>query len=214
MSIDNFFDLTLFGTTFATLFVIQDPAGGLPVFLALTSTKSAEDRRRAARMAALTSFFVITVFVLFGRYIFAFLGISAHSLRLSGGLVLLLIALDLLAGKVEQEEDSGDSNVNVALVPLGTPLLAGPGAIVAAMLAIEKAGPSVASWLAVGTAIVLIHVVIWLTFHYAVHVNRLLGVGGTLLLTRIAGLLLAAIAAEMVAAGVLGFMEESSLFAG
>lgn len=205
--LEQYVDVTLFLTTFATLFVIQDPAGTLPVFIALTAKRPAKERHRAARVAAITSFMVITVFVLFGRYILTFLGITVPALQLSGGLVLLLIALDLLAGKTGDPEDSGDNAVNVALVPLGTPLLAGPGAIVASMVAIEQSGGRTSGWIAVGAAIVLVHIIIYVSFRFAGIVHRILGVAGTLLITRIAGLLLAAIAVQMIASAIFGFLE-------
>lgn len=197
-------DGTLFLTTFLTLFVIMDPAGTVPVFLALTSTMTAKQRARAASQATMVAFGVVVAFVLFGKYILNFLGISVPALQASGGLLLLLVAMELLTGKAEEPTVSG--KVNVALVPLGTPLLAGPGAIVAAMLAVESSGGTVPGWVAILLAIIAVHVCLYLAMRFSVVVHRVLGEGGTTLVTRIAGLLLAAIAVQLIADAVRAFI--------
>ncbi|MFD1504415.1 MarC family protein [Georgenia yuyongxinii] len=199
-------DLTLLATTFTTLFVIMDPPGTVPVFLALTSTMTARQRRTAARQATVVAFGVILAFTLFGQYILDFLHISVPALQLAGGLLLLLVAMELLTGKAEEPQPSG-SGVNVALVPLGTPLLAGPGAIVAAMLAVQEGGDSVAGWAAIGLALVGIHLVLWASMRFAGVIHRVLGDGGTTLVTRIAGLLLAAIAMQLMVDAVFAFID-------
>ncbi|ACQ81153.1 multiple antibiotic resistance (MarC)-related protein protein [Beutenbergia cavernae DSM 12333] len=200
-------DVTLFSTTFLTLFVIMDPPGTVPVFLALTSTMTAKQRARAALQAVYVAFGVIMAFTLFGQAILRFLHISVPALQASGGLLLLLVALELLTGKAEEPQPSG-RGVNVALVPLGTPLLAGPGAIVASMLAVQQGDGDVASWVAIIAAIVLVHVSLWIAMRFAGVIHRVLGEGGTTLVTRIAGLLLAAIAVQLIADAVRAFVLE------
>ncbi|RPF27658.1 MarC family protein [Georgenia muralis] len=202
----DYIDLTLMSTTFFTLFVIMDPPGTVPVFLALTSRMTGAQRRAAARQATLVAFGVILTFTLFGQYILGFLHISVPALQLSGGLLLLLVAMELLTGQAEEPTPSA-SGVNVALVPLGTPLLAGPGAIVAAMLAVEQSDGSTGDRVAIGLALVAIHVVLWLAMRFAVVIHRVLGEGGTTLVTRLAGLLLAAIAVQLMADAVFAFLD-------
>ncbi|UNX54166.1 MarC family protein [Georgenia sp. TF02-10] len=198
-------DVGLLSTTFLTLFVIMDPPGTVPVFLALTSTMTARQRRVAARQATAVAFGVILAFTLFGQYILDFLHISVPALQLSGGLLLLLVAMELLTGK-QEEPGSSPNGVNVALVPLGTPLLAGPGAIVAAMLAVQDVeGPP--GWVAIGVALVGVHLVLWAAMRFAGVIHRVLGDGGTTLVTRIAGLLLAAIAVQLMADAVFAFVD-------
>lgn len=201
----EWFDLALFSTTFLTLFVIMDPPGTVPIFLALTSTMTAKQRKRAARQAVLVAGGVIASFIFFGQAILDFLGISVPALQASGGLLLLLVAMDLLTGKAEEPEPSG--KVNVALVPLGTPLLAGPGAIVAAMLAIQGSDGSKADWIAILGAIVAVHVSLFLAMRFAGVIHRVLRDGGTILVTRIAGLLLAAIATQLIADAIKAFIQ-------
>lgn len=199
-------DVTLLLSTFLTLFVIMDPPGLLPVFLALTGTMTSRQRRTAALQATATSLGVILVFTLFGQYILDFLHISLPALQLSGGLLLLIMAMELLTGR-SSEPRPGGAKVNVALVPLGTPLIAGPGAIVAAMLAARSSGSSVTAWVAVIGAILAMHAVLWLTMRYSAVLFRVLGVGGISLLTRIAGLLLAAIAVQLMADAVFALVD-------
>ena len=197
-------NLTLLSTTFLTLFVIMDPPGTVPVFLALTSTMTARQRARAARQAVLVALGVILAFLLFGQAILDFLQISVPALQGSGGLLLLLVAMELLTGQMEEPQASG--KVNVALVPLGTPLLAGPGAIVASMLAVRGADGSLADWIAILAAIIGVHVTLFLALRFAGVIHRVLGEGGTVLVTRIAGLLLAAIAVQLIADAVRAFI--------
>ncbi|WP_194948501.1 MarC family protein [Actinomyces trachealis] len=203
----DLFDLVLFATTFTTLLVIQDPLGAVPVFLSLTGRQDYEQRKRSAFQATLVSFSVVLVFAVFGRYILRFLGISVPALQLSGGLLLLLVAVELLTGKIDDAPASTDPVANSALVPLGTPLLAGPGAIVAAMVAVESATTPVAGWAAVSAAIVCTHLVIFLTLRSSLTLHRMLGDSAIRVITRVLGLLLAAIAVEMMADGVFGFVE-------
>jgi len=202
--VNAWIDVGLFSTTFLTLFVIMDPLGTVPIFLALTSTMTAKQRKRAARQAVLVAGGVIVSFMLFGQAILDFLGISVPALQASGGLLLLLVAMELLTGKAEDPEATGQ--VNVALVPLGTPLLAGPGAIVAAMLAVQGSSGSVREWTAIIAAIVAVHVSLFLALRFAGVVHRVLRDGGTTLVTRIAGLLLAAIATQLIADAIMAFI--------
>jgi multiple antibiotic resistance protein len=197
-------DPRFFGEVFVTLVVIMDPPGAIPLFLALTSGEAAKARARAAWQAVAVSFGVIVVFAFAGRTIVDYLGISIPALQVAGGLLLLLVALDLLTGKAEAPTQVRD--VNVALVPLGTPLLAGPGAIVAAMVFTQRAD-GVGEWGAVVLAIVAVHLLLYVTLRFAGGLNRIIGQGGILIITRVAGLLLSAIAVQLVASGVEAFVR-------
>jgi multiple antibiotic resistance protein len=195
----------LFIETFVTLFVITDPPGTVPVFLALTRRMPPKKRAKAAWQAALVSLGVIVAFAVFGQSILTYMHVSFPALQASGGLLLLLIALQLLTGKTD-EPDAAES-VNVALVPLGTPLLAGPGAIVATMVAVRGAGGQPSNWVAVTGSIVLVHVCLWLAMRFAGGIRRVLGAAGTELVARVAGLLLAAIAVQLMADAVTAFIQ-------
>lgn len=199
----SWLDPKLLGSVYLTLFVIMDPPGVIPIFLALAGRRGAKAMARLALQAALTSFGVIVLFALFGDRLLAYLGITLPAMQASGGLLLLVVSLELLTGRTDEPTET--DNVNVAMVPLGTPLLAGPGAIVATILFVRQAStpPQVVS-LVVG--IVAIHLTIYLTMRYSVILARLLRPTGITVLTRIAGLLLAAIAVQLVADGVFGFI--------
>lgn len=199
-------DVALFSSTFFTLFVVMDPIGNLPIFLGLTSTMASAQRKRAAWQAVVVCLAVLIIFGAFGRFIFETLGISVAAIQTSGGLLLLLVALQLLSGK-EEEPGSGGQGVNPAIVPLGTPLLAGPGSIVAVMLAVQKA-EAIPGLVAVITGVLLTCLVQWVVFRFGAAISRLLGEGGITFLTRLSGMLLAAIAVQLVANGVLEFVTE------
>ena len=187
-----------------TLFVIMDPVGTIPIFLSLTRGRSTASQRKAAWQAVLVSFGVITAFAFFGQQVLHYLDISLAALKGAGGLLLLLVALELLTGK--EETPTASSDVNVSLVPLGTPLLAGPGAIVATMVFSRRvqSGPDFA---AVALGVVLVHLALWLSMRFSLPILRVLRESGVVLLTRIAGLLLSAIAVQLVADSVRSFVN-------
>jgi multiple antibiotic resistance protein len=193
----------LVGETFVTLWVIMDPPGTLPIFLALTGTMRISERKRAAWVAVAVSAGVITVFALFGQAILDYLGIGLPALQTAGGLLLLLVALQLLTGELDDPETPASGNV--AMVPLGTPLLAGPGAIVATMVFVQRSDEA-ADYIAVAAAIVAVHILLWVFMRYSVVILRVLRQSGVLLLTRVAGLLLAAIAVQLVADAIRAFI--------
>ncbi|HET7682205.1 MAG TPA: MarC family protein [Marmoricola sp.] len=193
----------LLTSVFVTLFVIMDPVGTIPIFLSLTSGRSAPVMKRMAWQAVAVSFFVITLFAFFGQQILSYLNISLPALQCAGGLLLLLVALELLTG--HESEPTAAAETNVALVPLGTPLLAGPGAIVAMMLFTQDVD-DLASFVAVAAGVVLVHVALWLSMRFSLPILRVLRESGVMLITRIAGLLLSAIAVQMVADAVRAFV--------
>ena len=200
-------DVQLFMSVFVTLFVIMDPPGTVPLFLALTGSMTRQQRARAARQAILVAFGVIVGFALFGQSLLNYLHVSVQALQGAGGLLLLLVAMELLTGKMDSNEGYEGTQGNVALVPLGTPLLAGPGAIVATMVYVQQSTePS--DWVALALGIVLVHVCLWLSMRFAGAIHRVLKDSGTMLVSRIAGLLLAAIAVQLLADAVLAFARE------
>ncbi len=196
-------DSRFLGEAFVTLFVIMDPLGTIPLFLALTSGRSPRARRRAAWQAVVVAFAVICSFAVFGQQLLDYLGIGIPALQGAGGLLLLLVALELLTGRAEDPQQVQD--VNVALVPLGTPLLAGPGAIVATIVFVRRADGA-ADLVALGVAIAAVHVTMWLALRFSTVIMRVIREGGIVLVTRIAGLLLSAIAVQLVASSVVGFV--------
>jgi multiple antibiotic resistance protein len=186
---------------FVTLLVILDPPGATPIFLGVLRNRTRSERTRAAWQAASTSLFVITIFALFGQFIVNYLDISMPALQGAGGLLLLLVSLDLLKG--HDANMNGDIEKNLALVPLGTPLLAGPGAIVTIMLFAQDVNSSSMA-VALALAVIGAHLVIGLTLMFSTHVVKLIRESGVMLLAKVAGLLTAAIAFEMLMSGIKG----------
>lgn len=204
MSHVDYFDSRLFGEVFVTLTVIMDPLGTVPVFLGLTSGRTDKARSRLAWQAVVTAGTVIGVFAVFGQSILSYLGITLPALQGAGGLLLLLVALELLTGRGGAQTEIRD--VNVALVPLGTPLLAGPGAIVATIVFV-RSGHGVAGLFAIIAALLAVHLVLYAALRFSVLLIRIIKDTGISLLTRIFGLLLSAIAVQLVADSIRAFIE-------
>jgi multiple antibiotic resistance protein len=196
-------NLKLFVEVFVTLLVIMDPPGMVPIFLALTGPLPAVQRNRAARQAVMLALGVIVIFAVAGQTILDYLHVSLPALQGAGGLLLVLVALELLTGKTDDPGQQTTSNI--ALVPLGTPLLAGPGAIVATMLFVKRAD-GLADQSAIAVGIVATMIAVWLTLRFSGGIVRVLRPSGIEVLTRIAGLLLAAIAVQLIADAVSAFV--------
>jgi multiple antibiotic resistance protein len=196
--------LTFGAQAFVTLFVILDPPGAAPIFLGLASGKTVKEQRKLAWQAAAVSLFVIVSFALFGNAILGYLNISLAALQGAGGILLLITGLGLLTGSLT--ESSSATSKNIALVPLGTPLLAGPGAIVTTMLYVQKSeGNDQLAALAI--AIFAVHFLIGLTFMFSTKILSVIKDSGVEMLARIAGLLLSAIAVEMIISSIKAFFN-------
>jgi multiple antibiotic resistance protein len=199
-------NVTLLGEVFVTLLVIVDPPGMVPIFLALTGSLPPKQRRRAGTQAVLLALAVIVGFAVAGQTLLDYLHVDLPALQGAGGLLLILVALQLLTGKTDEPGELSATS-NIALVPLGTPLLAGPGAIVATMLFVQGAdGWGEYSVIALG--IVAVMATVWLVLRYSGGIVKLLRPGGIEVLTRIAGLLLAAIAVQLIADAVAAFVRQ------
>ncbi len=198
-------DVTMYGEVVVTLSVIMDPLGNIPLFLGLTGGRSNKARRRLSWQAVVVSLFVISLFAVLGQQILAYLGIGIPALQGAGGLLLMIVALELLTDKAEDPSEVRD--VNVALVPLGTPLLAGPGAIVATIVFVQRAD-GLASYTAIAAGIVSVHLLVYLALRFSVGITRIIREAGIVLLTRISGLLLSAIAVQLVADSVRAFVRQ------
>ncbi|HEV3295474.1 MAG TPA: MarC family protein [Streptosporangiaceae bacterium] len=201
------FALKFFWEVFVTLLVITDPPGVVPPFIGLTRGLPDKVRHRLAWQAAVVALGVILAFALFGQSVLAYLGIELPALQGAGGLLLLLVALQLLTGQLVEPTEAERAKANVAFVPLGTPLLAGPGAIVATMLFVRRA-QTTAELAAFVVAILAVTVVLWLVMRFSGIILRLLRPSGVELLTRIAGLLLSAIAVQLVADAIRAFIVQ------
>ncbi|GAA2641308.1 MarC family protein [Paractinoplanes durhamensis] len=198
-------NLKFLGEVYVTLLVIVDPPGMVPVFLALTGAMPSRQRMKAGTQAVLLALGVIVGFAVAGQTLLDYLHVQLPALQGAGGLLLVLVALQLLTGKTD-EADQQAQTTNVALVPIGTPLLAGPGAIVATMLFVRRAD-GLDEYAVIGIGIVLVMLTVWLVLRFSGGIVKLLRPAGIEVLTRIAGLLLAAIAVQLIADAVDAFVE-------
>ena len=193
---------TLFASTFVTVLVIMDPFGNVPIFLSLTRDHTPAQRSRAAWHGSAVAAGVILGFALAGQQMLRLLGITLPALQVAGGLLLLIIALELLrpgGGHGSLSEPEGETNI--ALVPLGTPLLAGPGAIAATMLYVRQAD-GLGGTLSVIAALAAVLVVVFLALRFSALLAKVLRTNGIDLLSRVMGLLVAAIAVQLAANGI------------
>ncbi len=195
--------------TFGSIFSIVDPIAAVPVYLALTGRETESSRRTIAARAALTCAVVLCTFAAVGPALFRFFGITIPAFRIAGGLLLFGVALDMLHAKVsetktsEAEQDEASHKDDIGLIPVGIPLLSGPGAIASVMM---HAGAVQSGLERVGLFVViaLVAVVAWLVLRFAGRVARLLGTTGMSLVGRIMGLILAAVAIQFVIDGMQG----------
>jgi len=211
----DFLDLALAAQAFVTLFVILDPLGTSPIFLALTAAMDERTRRRTARHALYAAAVLIYAFALFGTQILATLSIGLPALQAGGGVVLFLTALEMLKGDIL--EPQGSEGVNVAIVPLGVPLLAGPGAISAVMVFMtgtSGGGLPLGRQISVAIAIAAVLLVTYLALRYAGVLRRLLKQNGIHLVTRVMGMILVAISVELVATAVQAYVAGASALPG
>jgi multiple antibiotic resistance protein len=192
-------DWGAFGEAFVTLAVIMDPIGAAPVFLAITARLTSAQRKAAALRATLAAGVLIIGFALFGQLVFDYLNVSIESLSIAGGLLLLLVALEMLRG-IDSEMGGGTAE-DVALVPLATPLVAGPGAI-ATVIVLSRQHPSTGGRAAVLLGALGAVAVVGLTLLAAERLGRILPPAIISFLTRVFGLLLSAIAVQLVVEGV------------
>ncbi|NPD15849.1 MarC family protein [Xinfangfangia sp. D13-10-4-6] len=199
-------------TAFATLFVVIDPPGLVPLFIALTQGMDTARRRAMARRACLIAAFLLLVFGLFGEKILGFIGISMPAFRIAGGILLFLTALDMLFERRTQRREGQlpDPDHDPSVFPLATPLIAGPGAIATMILLMGQAGDGISAKLGV---ILLLGAIMLVTFLFLLAsppIERLLGRTGTVVITRLLGMLLAALSVQFVIDGV----RQTGLIAG
>lgn len=188
--------LTTFGKTFVTLLVVMDPFGTAPVFLSLTRNQPRRLAQRNAVVASLAAMAVVLVFALFGQVVLNYLHVSLASLSIAGGLLLVLVALEMLQGHATPPGEAE----GIALVPLATPLLAGPGAIATVMVLVRQQ-PGSAAHLGVYLGILATVVVIGAVLLLADQLAKWIPPAALHFLTRIFGFLLAAIAVQLVVDG-------------
>jgi multiple antibiotic resistance protein len=188
---------------FAALFAIMNPIGGMPVFLSVTDGKSNRERARIAFVCAATVAIILVVCVLLGAELLKAFGISVGGLRAAGGLIILSVAFSLLHAKpsgIHQSEGDADAQESPAVYPLAMPMIAGPGAI-STVIVYAHGTHGVAGYGTLIAVILLMAVLIYAGMRMAVATSSFLGAAGMNIITRLMGIILAAIAVEMVFSG-------------
>jgi multiple antibiotic resistance protein len=193
----------------SSLFVIVDPIATVPAFLAMTSNDTAEQRIRMAKLACFVMALVLLLFSLAGEMIFRLLGITMPAFQIAASVVLLVVALDMLRAQrsrvqeTSEETSAGAEKTDIAITPLAMPMLAGPGAISTAVLLEHQANtwPKLA---VLCLAIILVSIASFLTLRFAAQGARWLNPIAMRIVTRVMGLLLAAVAIQFLINGVKG----------
>ena len=200
--------LDLFVSAFVTLFVIIDPPGCAPIFAGLTADASPAQARRMAIKACIVAALILVVFALFGEQLLAALGIELASFRVAGGIMLFLIALEMVFEKRTQRREQRAEKIratpeveDVSVFPMAMPMLAGPGSIATIMLLMARAGGT-AQTLAILAALAAVMLLSLIALLAAPALMKLLGASVEAVITRLLGVLLAALAAQYVIDGV------------
>jgi multiple antibiotic resistance protein len=190
-----------------SVFFLVDPFAALPTFLVIAADADEYERRRLAIKASVTCFVVLTSFALMGSLIFRFFGITLPAFQIAGGLILILMGLEMLQGRrsgtheTPGETQEGIAKEDAGIIPLGIPMLAGPGAISTVMVLM---GPSPGWWrtMTIFVAITITSVASYLILSAADRVRHFLGETGIRILMRLMGLLLTAIAVQFIVNGL------------
>jgi multiple antibiotic resistance protein len=192
----------------SSIFFLVDPFAALPTFLAVTAGEDARRRRKMAWKASVTALVVLSAFAVAGQYIFKMFGITLPAFEIAGGIILLLIGLDMLAAKRSPTQESSVEAAEAALkedagiVPLGIPMLAGPGSITSVMVLVGQAEGEWQKMAAILAAILITAAICYLVLGNSDRVARVLGETGVRILVRIMGLLLVALAVQYFVNGM------------
>ena len=191
--------------TLTSVLFIVDPIAVIPTYLVITQDETPEQRRNTAWRACVAAALIMIVFGVAGRLIFRLFGITLPAFRIAGGLILWLVAMDMLRGERRTQEGAeeiveGQEKEDVALTPLAMPMLAGPGAISTVMVLSGQAR-TVAEHVAVYGSVVLTALISWISLRVGDRLLIALGQTGIRVVTRIMGLLLAAVAIQFVITG-------------
>jgi multiple antibiotic resistance protein len=209
-------DLAFLAAVIVSVFALVDPIGTLPFFVALTDGMSPEDRAVVLRRSTLVVGGILAIFALFGRFLFAAFGFTLDAFEIAGGILLFLVAYDMLRGQTtstrltsSDREEALARRDEISVVPLGIPLLAGPGAISTVMIYEGYAGSDPIDIASTFIAIAITTAATFVILRYGHGILQYMGRVGVMALTRVMGLLLAAIAVQFVLNGALSFLAHA-----
>ena len=191
------------------LIAIVNPIGAIPIFISLTSNLDTSERSAISRTVVYSVLIILLLSLVLGEWILKFFGISMSSFRVAGGILILLMAISMMHAKTSgakrtaEEKEESENKDSIAVVPLAIPLLAGPGAISTVILYTHKTS-SIMHYFFVGLVVVCTTIILFLAFKSVPYISKYMSQTGINVFTRIMGLILAAIAIEFIANGVIG----------
>lgn len=200
--------LQFFATSFVALFFVVDPFAAIPLLLSMTEGDSEGHRRATARKAAVTVAVVLLGFALAGGFVFRLFGIEMASFRIAGGILLFVMALDMMRARrsrtrtSDEEVAEGTDSSEVGTVPLGIPMMAGPGAMSTVTVLVESTKHSMPKLAMLALAVALTGLLSYIVLRGAEPLGRILKTTGLNILTRVMGLILAAVAVQIIVTGV------------
>lgn len=200
-------DMAFFITAFTTMFVVIDPFGTTPVFVALTQDMDAATRRKIAIRSCLTAVFILVAFAAFGEAVLGFIGISMPAFKVAGGALLFLTALDMLferRNKRRENRAEEEEHPDPSVFPLAIPLIAGPGSI-ATIILLAGQNPGIQGIAAACAVMLAVMLVVFVFFLAGGLIARILGKTGLNVLTRLLGMLLAALSVQFILDGLKAF---------
>jgi len=209
--------VAVFIKALVTLFTIVDPVGLVPVVISLTAGMSPALRSATITRAVLIAAGVMAAFGAFGPQIFAYLGVTSEAFSIAGGALLFLVAIDMLFGRQsgvretprEEQEARSREDASVAAFPLAIPLIAGPGTITTLILVVGGAAGRPLDLLAIIAAAVITLAAAWIAMRLSITIEKRIGTTGILVLSRVLGMLLAAVAAQFILNGIATFLRHA-----
>lgn len=195
---------------FVTLLVVVDPPGVVPIFVALTRDEDAARRRKILTRAVLIAFGVALFFLVAGRSMLSYLGVTVHAFSISGGILLFATAMPMLFGQrggmqAPEPTERGSVGQDISVFPLAIPMLSGPGLIATILLLTAEAAGDPRRLGAVAAAITLVFLVSFISLYFGARLISRLGEGGVHIATRVMGIVLAALAVQYVLNGIAGY---------
>jgi multiple antibiotic resistance protein len=210
-------DITFVISAFVTFFTIIDPVGLAPVVIGLTANLDDAQRKVIVTRATVISAAIIAFFAVVGRFLLDRLGIQLYAFDMAGGALLFLVAVDMLFGRpsgtreTKAEADEAMTREDISIFPLAVPMIAGPGTIATTILYVDIATPHPLDLLAVAAAIICSLLTAWLVMRSSLALVRIFGRTGIMVLSRILGILLAALALQFILNGIVMFLHASGL---
>ncbi|MDG6226123.1 MAG: NAAT family transporter [Candidatus Thermoplasmatota archaeon] len=204
-------DFEVVFATFISIIAIVNPMGAVTTYAALTLGYTKKEKEQVVRKAALVAFFTLAVFTIAGRFIFGFFNINVNSFRIAGGIIILLIAIDMVRGQTspmkitDKEKADHLEREQVGIIPLGIPLLAGPGAITTVMIATSQNDTGLGEWPWIGVVVIccaLVMIASYLILRRSDMIFDRIGRTGTKIFGRLMGLILGAVAVQFIVNGL------------